>query len=226
VGVIVAPDDYFPKVREICTHSGALLIIDEVRTAFGRTGRMFASEHYGIQPDIVTMAKALGGGVMPVGAFSSNADVWDSMFGANPYLHSTTFGGNPIACVAVTAAIRTTLEEGLVERSARLGEVLLSELKSLQARYPDMIKDVRGKGLLAGIEFEMDDIALLVIAACGKRDLLAAYSMNNPKVIRLEPPLIIEESELARAIEIVADAVAETAEMVQGLRMEQSVSTG
>ena len=96
---------------------------------------MFASEHYGVQPDIVTMAKALGGGVMPVGAFSANAAVWESMFGTNPYLHSTTFGGNPLACAAVIAAIKTTIEEGLV-RSATLGAKLLDGLKSLQSRFP------------------------------------------------------------------------------------------
>lgn len=216
-GVILAPDDYFRRVRELCDKHGALLILDEVRTAFGRTGKMFASEHYGVQPDIVTMAKALGGGVMPVGAFSSNAEVWDSLFGKNPYLHSTTFGGNPLACAAVISAITTTIEEGLVERSARLGEMLLDGLKSVQRQYPDMIKDVRGKGLLAGMQFAEDDIALLVIAACGRRDLLLAYSMNNPNVIRMEPPLVIEESELARAMEIIGESVAETAEMVASM---------
>lgn len=213
-GVILAPDDYFAKVREICTRHGALLILDEVRTAFGRTGKMFASEHYDVQPDIVTMAKALGGGVMPVGAFSANAEIWASVFGTNPYLHSTTFGGNPLSCVAVTAAIKTTIEEGLVERSARLGEVLLAGLRDLQSQYPHMIKEVRGKGLLAGLEFAEDDIALLAISGCGKRDLLVAYSMNNPKVARIEPPLIIEESDLGRAIEIIGESIAETAEMI------------
>jgi putrescine aminotransferase len=216
-GVILAPDDYFPKVRKLCNDTGALLIIDEVRTGFGRTGRMFASEHYGIVPDIVTMGKALGGGVMPVGAFSSTECAWQSMFGSNPYLHSSTFGGNPLACAAAIAAINTTIEEGLVERSAQLGEKLLSGLKSVQSQYPEMIKEVRGKGLLAGIEFAEDDVAALVIAGCGRRDLLAAYSLNNPKVVRIEPPLIIDESELNLAVDIIAEAVAETAEMIKGL---------
>jgi putrescine aminotransferase len=214
-GVIVAPDDYFPKVREICDQAGALLILDEVRTCLGRTGKMFASEHYGVVPDIVTMAKALGGGVMPVGAFSSRADIWQSLLGSNPYLHSTTFGGNPLACTATIAAIRTTIEEGLVERSAFLGEKLLKGLSSLKSAYPDVVKDVRGKGLLAGIEFFDQDMALLVIAGCGKRDLLLAYSLNNPKVIRIEPPLIIEESELDRAIDIIGESIGETIGLVR-----------
>ena len=216
-GVHIAPDDYFPKVRELCTASGALLIIDEVRTAFGRTGKMFALEHYGIQPDIVTMAKALGGGVMPVGAFSANANIWSSMFGVNPYLHSSTFGGNPLACVAVTAAIKTTIEEGLVERSARLGAKLLDGLRDVGRQYPNIIKEVRGKGLLAGVEFDHEDFAALVISGCGRRDVLVAYSMNNPKVIRIEPPLIIEEAELDRALNALGESVLETAEMLEGV---------
>lgn len=216
-GVILAPDGYFARVREICDSRGALLIFDEVRTAFGRTGAMFASEHYGVVPDIVTMAKALGGGVMPVGAFSAGEDIWNSLFGTNPYLHSTTFGGNPLACAAVIAAITTTLEENLVERSRVLGEKLLAGLESLKAKYPEMIREVRGKGLLAGVEFAEDDVAALVIAGCGRRDLLVAYSLNNPKVIRVEPPLVIEESELDKAVEIISESVVETAEMLQGV---------
>jgi len=216
-GVNIAGDDYFPKVRQICDANGSLLILDEVRTGFGRTGKMFASELYGVQPDIVTMAKALGGGVMPVGAFSSNADVWHSMFGRNPYLHSTTFGGNPLACAAVIAAIKTTIEEGLVERSRVMGEKLLAGLLDVQKRYPGLIKEVRGKGLLAGIEFAEDDIAALVITGCGRRDLLAAYSLNNPKVVRMEPPLVIEESELDTAVNIIAEAVEETGAMLEGV---------
>ena len=219
-GVNIAPDDYFPRVREICDGNGSLLILDEVRTGFGRTGKMFASELYGVQPDIVTMAKALGGGVMPVGCFSSNADVWHSMFGRNPYLHSTTFGGNPIACAAVIAAITTTIEEGMVERSRVMGEKLLTGLRGVGKKYPSMIKEVRGKGLLAGVEFAEEDVAALVIAGCGRRDLLAAYSLNNPKVVRMEPPFVIQESEIDLAVSILDEAIAETGAMLEGVSCE------
>ncbi|MFQ3550262.1 MAG: aminotransferase class III-fold pyridoxal phosphate-dependent enzyme, partial [Armatimonadota bacterium] len=184
---------------------------------YARTGAMFACEHYGVVPDIITQAKALGGGVMPVGAFSSTSEIWDSMFGKNPYLHSSTFGGNPLACAAVIAAIKVTKEEGLVERSKTLGEKLLSGLKEVQVNHPNMVKDVRGKGLLAGVEFAVEDIASLVIAGCGRRDLLVAYSLNNPKVIRIEPPLIIEESELDRAINIINEAISEASELLKGV---------
>jgi len=214
-GVRLAPRDYFPEVRRICSERGALLIFDEVRTGLGRTGAMFASEHYGVVPDIVTMAKALGGGVMPVGAFSSTAKIWTSLFGKNPYLHSTTFGGNPLACAAAIAAIRTTIDEGLVERSRTLGARMLARLKDMASRFPDVIRDVRGLGLLAGIEFAEEDIATLVIAGCSRRRLLVAYSLNNPKVIRIEPPLVILEQELEMAISAIEESVAETRDMLK-----------
>jgi putrescine aminotransferase len=208
-GVIIPPDDYLPKVREICDKAGALLIVDEVRTGFGRTGKMFACEHYNVEPDIITMAKALGGGVMPVGAFSATPEIWDSMFGGNPYLHSTTFGGNPLACAAALAAIRTTIEENLVERSRILGEKMLQGLRGIQSKYPDMIKEVRGLGCVAGIEFLEDDIAALVIGGCGRRNVLVAYSLNNPKVIRLEPPFIVTDAEMDRVMEALDESIAE-----------------
>lgn len=216
-GVILPPDGYLQEVRNICDQQGALLILDEVRTGFGRTGAMFASEHYGVVPDIVTMAKALGGGVMPVGAFSATAPVWHSLFDKNPYLHSSTFGGNPLACAAALAAIQTTIDEDLVNRSATLGGKMLQKLQEIAVKHPEYIKEVRGKGLLAGIEFSVDDFAALVITVCGKKGLLVAYSLNNPKVIRIEPPLIISEEELDRAISIIDESVSETAQLIAGI---------
>lgn len=216
-GVIVPPDDYLPKVRRICDDAGALLIVDEVRTGFGRTGKMFACEHYNVVPDIITMAKALGGGVMPVGAFAAKPEVWDSLFSQNPYLHSTTFGGNPLACAAAIAAIKTTLEENLVERSRVLGERMLESLKGIQNRYPDIVHEVRGLGCVAGVEFAEDDIAALVIAGCGRKGVLVAYSLNNPKVIRLEPPFIITDEELERALTAVDESVGEVVEMLSAV---------
>lgn len=216
-GVNLASDDYFPRVRELCDAKGTLLIFDEVRTGFGRTGSMFASGHYSVVPDIVTMAKALGGGVMPVGAFSSTSRIWEALFQKNPYLHSSTFGGNPLGCAAASAAIRTTIEEGLVERSRRMGDFMLSRLRDVAARHSGIIKDVRGKGLLAGIEFAVDDVATLVIAGCSCRQLLVAYSLNNPKVIRIEPPLIISEHELDTALTAIEESVQETAALLDSL---------
>jgi putrescine aminotransferase len=216
-GVNVAPQGYLTELREITRDAGALLIVDEVRTALGRTGRMFACEHEGVRPDLLTMAKALGGGVMPVGAFLGTADIWRSLFSENPYLHTSTFGGNPLACAAAIAAIQTTRRLDLPRRSAELGSYLLHGLKEMAARHPRMVREVRGLGLLAGVEFFSEDAAKLVIAACASEKLLVAYSLNNPLVIRIEPPLIIEKELLDRALGILEQAVEGTAALLESV---------
>ncbi len=217
-GVNVAPAGYLAALRAMTNDVGALLIVDEVRTGLGRTGRMFACEHEGVEPDLLTMAKALGGGVMPIGAFLGTPEIWQSLFRENPYLHSTTFGGNPLACAAAIAAIKTTIELDLPARSAELGKLLLSRLGELRSRHGDLISEVRGLGLLAGVEFRSDDVAKLVIASCARQGLLVAYSLNNPLVIRIEPPLVIDRELLERALQIFETAVADTDEMLGAMQ--------
>ena len=213
-GVIVPPDDYFPALRQLCTERGVLLIVDEVQTAFGRTGALFACDHWGIAPDIMTLAKALGGGVMPIGAFTAIPEVWKA-FEPNPLLHSSTFGGNELACVAGLAAVNAIIEEGLSERSATLGEILITGLHEIAARYPGTITEVRGKGLLIGVEFTDRDIAALVIAGLAQHKILAAYTLNNPCVIRMEPPLIITEAQITSVLEAFDGAVAGVMELLE-----------
>lgn len=209
-GVIVPPDDYLPRVREICSRLGVLLILDEVQTGCGRTGRMFCCEHYGVAPDIMTLAKALGGGVMPIGAFISTPEIWKVME-PNPLLHSSTFGGNPLACAAAAAAVDVMVEENLPARAAEMGEYLLARLGEVGERRPDLVKEVRGKGLLIGVEFAEDDIAGLVIAGLAQRGIIAAYTLNNPRVIRFEPPLIITREQIGRAVTALEESIAQTA---------------
>jgi putrescine aminotransferase len=154
-GVVVPPEGYLREVRRICTERGALFIADEVQTGFGRTGRMFAVEHYGVEPDMMCLAKALGGGVMPLGAFCGTPEVWEP-FRSRPWLHTSTFGspgGNPMACAAGIAAIRAFRDEGLSSRAAELGDYFLAQLRQLQEEFPTAIREVRGKGLLLGLEF-------------------------------------------------------------------------
>ena len=209
-GVIIPPDDYLPAARHICDRTGALLIADEVQTGLGRTGRMFACEHSGVVPDIVCLAKALGGGVMPLGAFSSTAKIWTCLE-ENPLLHSSTLGGNPLACAAGLAAIREIRRQGLPARAARLGEHALARLRELRAKHPDIISDVRGRGLLIGVQFTDSDIAGLVIAGLAQRRIIAAYTLNNPEVIRIEPALTIPEPDLDRGLDGLAESVKQTA---------------
>mgnify|MGYP005844075669 CR=1 FL=1 len=206
-GVVVPPDDYLPRVREICDRKGILLILDEVQTGLGRTGKLFASEHYGVVPDIMTLAKILGGGVMPIGAFMARPHIFE-FFDANPYIHSSTFGGNPLACAAGLAALRVTLEEGLVEEAARKGDYLLAGLRRIQARYPRVVGEVRGKGLMAGLEMTKDGVGGVVIAALVEQGVLAIHSLNNERVIRMLPPAVIEMAQLDRALAAMETAVA------------------
>ncbi|HEY3375329.1 MAG TPA: aminotransferase class III-fold pyridoxal phosphate-dependent enzyme [Candidatus Aquicultor sp.] len=189
-GVICPPDGYLKQVRKLCDDNGVLLILDEVQTAFGRTGTMFACEHEGIAPDIMTLAKALGGGVMPIGAFIASPKAF-APFEEYPLLHTSTFGGNPLACAAANAAIDAIIEEDLPKQAAEKGAYLLSKLQEIKAEYPGVITDVRGKGLLVGVEFIDEGLVGSTIFEFEEEGILVLYMLNNPQVIRLEPPLII-----------------------------------
>lgn len=219
-GIRIPPDDYLPKLRELCTQRGALLIADEVQTGMGRTGKMFAVEHWvrcGGEPDIMTLAKALGGGVMPIGAFVATPEVWEAMFHDNPLMHTSTFGGNPLACRAAIAAINVTLRDGLPARAARLGNYFLGKLRAVKDKHPKALSDVRGLGLMIGVEFVHKDVGELVIGGLARRGVIAAYTLNNPKVIRFEPPLIITEPEIDKVAAVFDEAVTEALEMLEGI---------
>jgi putrescine aminotransferase len=165
----------------------------------------------------MTLAKALGGGVMPIGAVVGTPAVWDAIYGENPLAHTSTFGGNPLACVAGLATIEVIKEEGLVERSRSMGALLRDGLAQAGGRYPDFVKEVRGRGLMIGVEFQMDEVGELVVAQMLKRGMCVAYTLNNPRVLRFEPPLIITEAQIAFAIETFDEAMAETTELLAAL---------
>lgn len=215
-GIIVPPDDYLPAVRALCDQVGALFICDEVQTGFGRTGAMFAVDHYGVVPDIMTTAKALGGGVMPIGAFTATAKVWEPYI-ESPFLHTSTFGGNPLATAAAVAAIKVVEEEGLVEQSAVKGKKLLEKLRFLAQAYPEVIREVRGKGLMIGIEFTKEGVGGFVMAKLIEQGILAAYTLNNPKVLRMEPPLVIQQGQLEQVMAALTISVAEAQNMIEDL---------
>ncbi|HET6948226.1 MAG TPA: aspartate aminotransferase family protein [bacterium] len=218
-GVIVPPDGYLRGVREICDRAGALLILDEVQTGLGRTGKMFACEHWGVTPDMITMAKALGGGVIPIGAITGRPRIWKHLE-QNPYLHSTTFGGNPLACTAGVATIQVLLEEHLPERAAELGPYMVERLRELQRRHPTVVKDVRGKGLLIGMEFTDPDVVLLITADALERGLIVFYSLNKPECFRIAPPLTITRQQIDRAVEVLDQSIAWAAQMVAEVTAE------
>ena len=184
-GVLPASQEYFRTARDICTDAGALMIVDEVQTGMGRTGKWFGFQHYGVVPDIISLAKALGGGV-PIGAIMTSPEIAKTF---TPGTHGTTFGGNPLACAAANAVIRTMKKDRLVERAAELGESWRSELRGIASGHPE-VADVRGLGLMNGVE--MGDLAKEFQKFALGRNLLVNVSAG--KVVRLVPPLIISDA--------------------------------
>jgi putrescine aminotransferase len=187
-GGVVPPDDFFPRARELCTRYGALLIADEIQTGMGRTGKLWGVDHWNVVPDIMCLGKSLGGGVMPLSAFTSTAEIWEVLV-PNPIIHSTTFGGNPLACAAGLAAIEVTLEEDLPAQAARKGEFLLRQLECLRQKYPQVLQEVHGKGLLIGMEFPTQETGWKVASGLFKRGVLVAGTYSKAQVIRIEPAL-------------------------------------
>ena len=205
-GVIVPPDGYWPQVREICSKRGVLLIADEVQTGLGRTGALFGVNHWNVVPDILCLAKALSGGVIPCGSFSTTDEIYAS-FHVNPMFHSSTFGNNPLAATAASMAIEITVRDRLSERSARLGAALLARLKALQAKHPRVITEVRGKGLLIGIEMKNESAGAALAERLYAKRILVAYALNKPEVIRIEPPLNIPEELLDRLVQALDESL-------------------
>jgi putrescine aminotransferase len=199
-GAIVPPDSYWPRLREICTRYGVLLIADEVQTGMGRTGKMFAVEHWNVAPDILCLGKALGGGVMPLSAFIATPEIW-KVLEPNPFIHSSTFGGNPLACAAGIAAVNVTLEEDLPGQAAATGDYMLAELQKLQKRFPDHMLAARGLGLLIGVEFVDTEFGYAVAAGLFKRGVLVAGTLLNARTLRFEPALNIPRALVDEVVE-------------------------
>jgi acetylornithine/N-succinyldiaminopimelate aminotransferase len=197
-GVNIPDAQYLLKVREICDRHKILLIVDEVQTGMGRTGKLFAYEHSGIKPDIMTLAKALGNG-FPVGAMLATDRIAQAFTPGN---HASTFGGNPLAMAAAKATLKTILQEAVLENCQKVGNYFLSQLKILQQKCK-IIKEVRGKGLMLAVELgiEADDI----VNKCLHRGLL--INSTGGKTIRFVPPLIITAQDVDRAIKVLDDVM-------------------
>lgn len=216
-GIIIPPDGYLKAAREACDRHGALLIFDEVQTGLGRTGTHFACEHEGVAPDLMTLAKAIGGGVMPLGVAMFTEDVYHRVFGENPLAHTSTFGGNPTACAAGLEALTILVEDRLAERSAQLGELMLNGFQAIQSEFPDLLAEVRGRGLMIGVEFAMDEVGEVVVAQLMKNGVCVAYALNNPRVLRFEPPLTIEATQIEDALQAFRLAMQETSDLLKML---------
>mgnify|MGYP001168735574 CR=1 FL=1 len=166
----------------------------------GRTGRFLAVEHWNVQPDLMVLAKALGGGVVPMGAVLGTPEVWKGLKG-QPLLHTSTFGGNPLGCAVALATLEVLQDEQLCQRASQLGSWLIQQLTALAEEFPGQIREVRGLGLMVGVEMEREEQAGAVISELVKQRILAAYTLNQPRVIRLEPPLTISQQDLELALQ-------------------------
>jgi acetylornithine/LysW-gamma-L-lysine aminotransferase len=191
-GIHVAPDGFLQEVRKTCDEKNILLVFDEIQSGFGRTGKMWASEHWNTIPDIMCLAKGIAGGV-PMGATLVRPDILACMSKGE---HSSTFGGNPLSCAAGTAAIKALTQDGLVENAAKMGKIFFEGLQNLKDHHK-IIREIRGKGLMIGIElkFEVKDILLEGI----EKGILLLYSGRN--IIRLLPPLVITQEDIAKVLE-------------------------
>ncbi len=190
-GIRIPSDDYFSKVRELCTAKNVLLILDEVQTGLGRTGKLFAHEHYGITPDIMTLAKGLGNGV-PIGAMGCTEEVAQ---GFSVGSHACTFGGNPLSAAAALATLKVLTQPGFIEASAEVGQYLVAQLRTL-AQNCDAIVEVRGKGLMVGIEMK-EPVGELV----GKlQEAGIICGPAGPNVLRFIPPLIVKEEHVDHVV--------------------------
>lgn len=200
-GVRVPDADYLKKVRDLCDRNGILLILDEVQTGMGRTGKLFAYEHFGITPDIMTLAKGLGSGI-PIGAMLATDKVAVAF---QPGSHASTFGGNPLVCAAALTTITIILEDDLLlDQCRRMGEYLMERLRNIRKEFPSVVADIRGMGLLVGMELTKEGTP--VVNACIERGILINCTAGN--VLRFMPPLIVTEKEidhLADVLEQVLD---------------------
>ena len=194
-GVRIPDVDYFKQVRKLCNDNNVLLVLDEVQTGIGRTGKLFGYEHFGITPDIMTLAKGLGGG-MPIGAMLATENVAAAF---QPGTHGSTFGGNPLACTAAITTLEVLLEDGFIlDQCRRMGKYFKKKLEELQKDFPEMIAEVRGMGLLIGMELCRDGAP--IVKACIDRGVLINCTAGN--VLRFMPALIVTEKEIDHLIDV------------------------
>jgi acetylornithine/succinyldiaminopimelate/putrescine aminotransferase len=199
-GVRVPSPNFLPALRARCNETGALMIADEVMTGFGRTGRLFACEHWNVRPDLMCLAKALGGG-LPLGAFIGRREIMQTLSHNPPLAHVTTFGGHPLGCAAGMAALEVLLEEKMIERSARNGERFLAQLRQA-SRNHKAVKEIRGLGSFFAIEFHEERAAQRFVQHCREAGLIIGWTLHCATVVRAAPPLCTsaEEVETASAI--------------------------
>ncbi|MCH7472056.1 aminotransferase class III-fold pyridoxal phosphate-dependent enzyme [bacterium] len=211
-----AEPEFHQAVRARCDEVGALLHVDEVQAGWGRSGKFFCSEHFDLEPDIITMGKAMGGGIMPQSALIANSKAF---FGQrkgqpefrgmeqNPWWLSNTFAGSQLACAASLAVIEVYEKENLLEQCREKGDYLKGKLSELAQRYPEQLREVRGLGLWIGVECRTPEQGTRLADELFHRDVLVSQTINNPNTLRFQPPLIITQEQLDTVIQAVEDSL-------------------
>jgi putrescine aminotransferase len=194
-GINIPPDGYLQEVRAICDEHEALLILDEIQTGLARTGKMFASEHWGVVPDIMTVAKSLGGGIYPISATVFKEELMD-FFIPHPFIHLSTFGGSDLGCIVALATIAYIEKHDLAGNAERMGRRFRVGFDRLLADYPDLLLEVRQKGLMMGLQYTNQSIGPRLTKKLAERGVIAVYTGNDPTICRFMPSLVITAEEV------------------------------
>lgn len=210
-GIIVPPHDYLERVRALCDAHGTLLILDEIQTGLGRTGRWWASEHFNVVPDIMTTAKSLGGSLVPISATMFSEELREFLI-PNPFIHLSTFGGSDLACAVALEVLNIIEETHLVDHADAMGQRLFAGLHAIAAEHPDVIVDVRGLGLMAGVQYAEDSLGPRMSYHLAQHGVLAIYSGNQPSVMRLMPSLVVEANDIDFLLAALQAAIADLLE--------------
>ncbi|UCF06397.1 MAG: aspartate aminotransferase family protein [bacterium] len=199
-GVVVPPDGYLQEVRNLCDRHNLILILDEIKTGIGKTGRMFACEHFGIVPDILVLGKSLGGGLVPIGAVVAKESLW-KRFGMSFPMSASSYAGNVLACRAALSTIRFITGSGVMEECARKGELLLGAFRQCVGEYPDILRSADGLGLLIGIETQGGKVTLELAQEMIKQGVLTVPAYGNSSVLMVEPPLVISVEQIRTVVD-------------------------
>jgi putrescine aminotransferase len=210
-GVQIPPDGYLRDVRAICDSYGAILVLDEIQTGLGRLGFWWGADREGVTPDILLAGKGLSGGIVPVSAMIATPEVFLA-FNKDPFIHTSTFSGAPIAMAAARAAIEAIEMDGLVQRSASIGADLLARMRGVvELRCPNLVREVRGLGLLIGVELETPGLAGALLVELVERHLIVNYSLNASSVLRFTPPAVMSDVDMDFLLSAFDSACAELA---------------
>ena len=213
LGIQIPADEYFKGVKELCDKFGSLLIIDEVQTGLGRTGKLWGIEHYFVEPDIIVIGKGLSGGIYPVSA-TCYSDKLDAFFQANPFIHISTCGGSEVGCFTALAVLEETAQSGFLGHVQEIADLYAEKLHALQEQFPKLLVEIRQKGLMMGLKFPHEKIALGICKFMYDNGVFVVYSGNDTTVVQFLPPLIINKSEAEFTIDALSNSFTQIAEMM------------